>query len=169
VRDWLVAAGIIEGPDGYVLVQNRRSDGRLDWTTPGGVIEVHDGETVLSGLTREVAEETGVEVSEWVGPVYDVDVTAAGLGWHLRVEVYVARRWEGELAARPSDPDGIVVDARFVAPAEAVARLRDARAYVREPLAEFMAGNKAASAHYRYRIDGDTFASATISRLDNRD
>jgi len=53
VREWLVAGGIIEGPDGILLVQNRRRDGSLDWSTPGGVIEVHEGESVVDGLTRE--------------------------------------------------------------------------------------------------------------------
>ena len=37
-----------------------RRNGSSDWTPPGGVIEVADGESVLDGLTREVAEETGL-------------------------------------------------------------------------------------------------------------
>ena len=31
MRAWVVAAGLIEGPAGLVLVQNRRRDGSLDW------------------------------------------------------------------------------------------------------------------------------------------
>src|SRR3954469_24067179 len=88
VREWLVASGIIEGPEGVLLVQNLRRNGTLDWSTPGGVIEVHEGESVVDGLTREVAEETGIRVTEWIGPVYEVEAVAEGLGWSLRVEVH---------------------------------------------------------------------------------
>ncbi|HEX7167060.1 MAG TPA: NUDIX hydrolase, partial [Acidimicrobiales bacterium] len=88
MREWLVASGIVEGPDGLLLVQNRRRNGSLDWSTPGGVIEVADGETVIDGLTREVWEETGITVTGWEGPVYEVEAEANDLGWRLRVEVH---------------------------------------------------------------------------------
>ena len=58
MRDWLVGGGLILGPRGLLLVRNRRRNGSWDWSPPGGVID--QGETVLVGLTREVAEETGV-------------------------------------------------------------------------------------------------------------
>ena len=48
----MVAGALIEGPDGLLLVQNQRRNGSLDWTPPGGVIEIHEGETVLDGLAR---------------------------------------------------------------------------------------------------------------------
>ena len=67
---------------------------------------------LIEGLTREVEEETGLRVTEWAGPVYEVRCEAPDLGWRLRVEAHVAVRYEGEL--RVDDPDGIVVDARFV-------------------------------------------------------
>ena len=93
-----------------MLVQNRRRNGSHDWTPPGGVID--EGETLLEGLTREVEEETGLRVTEWAGPVYEVRCEAPDMGWRLRVEAHVAVVYEGEL--RVDDPDGIVVDARFV-------------------------------------------------------
>ena len=80
MRAWVVAAGLIQGPEGFVLVQNRRRDGSLDWSPPGGVIEVHEGESITAGLTREVEEETGLVVSAWDGPVFDVEVVAEELG-----------------------------------------------------------------------------------------
>src|SRR3954452_23252951 len=73
VRDWVVAGGLVEGPDGLLLVQNRRRDGSLDWSPPGGVIEISDGESVTDGLSREVLEETGLRVDDWDGPVYSVE------------------------------------------------------------------------------------------------
>ena len=35
MRDWLVAGAVIEGPDGVLLVQNRRRNGSTDWSPPG--------------------------------------------------------------------------------------------------------------------------------------
>src|SRR5688572_25075625 len=90
MRAWVVAGGLVEGPDGLLLVQNRRRDGSLDWSPPGGVIEVADGESVRVGLTREVEEETGIRVTEWIGPVYEVEAVAAEMGWTMRVEVHRA-------------------------------------------------------------------------------
>ena len=153
MREWLVAAGLIEGPDGLLLVQNRRRDGSHDWSPPGGVIEVHEGETVRDGLTREVAEETGLVVSEWDGPVYEVEVVAEGLGWTLHVEAYRAISYTGQLA--PEDPDGIVVDARFVSPPEWEAHLGTAHQWVREPVTTFLAALAATpETRFRYRLDG---------------
>ena len=153
VREWLVASGLIEGPNGILLVQNRRRNGSLDWSPPGGVVEVADGESVEEGLTREVAEETGLVVSGWEGPVYRVEAVATGLGWHLRVEVYRARGFSGQL--RTGDPDGIVVDARFVDPAGCDGHLAAAHQWVREPLAAWLASRWADGRSYRYRVEGD--------------
>jgi len=155
MRAWVVAAGLIEGPGGLVLVQNRRRDGSLDWSPPGGVIEVHDGESVAEGLTREVREETGLVVDDWDGPVYDVEVVAEGLGWTLRAETFVARSWSGQLAV--DDPDGIVVDARFVVAESWLAHLAGAHPWVREPIEAWLAGRapgEMALTSYRYRVDG---------------
>jgi ADP-ribose pyrophosphatase YjhB (NUDIX family) len=159
VRSWVVAAGLIEGPDGYLLVQNRRRNGSLDWSPPGGVIEVADGETIRDGLSREVAEETGLVVTQWEGPVYEVEVIAHGLGWCLHVETYRAQSYSGDL--RVDDPDGIVVDARFVALHDTIAHLEGAHQWVREPVmaclltpAEVTAAAAAVN-RFCYRVDGD--------------
>ena len=110
MRDWVVGGALIVSDDGVLLVQNRRRNGSHDWTPPGGVID--EGETLIDGLTREVEEETGLRVTEWAGPVYEVRCEAPDMGWRLRVEAHIAVAYEGELHV--DDPDGIVVDARFV-------------------------------------------------------
>ena len=58
-------------------------------------------------------EETGLLVHDWSDVIYEIEVAAPDLGWRLRVEAFRAVDWSGELVV--DDPDGIVVDARFVA------------------------------------------------------
>ena len=159
MRAWVVAAGLIEGPEGLVLVQNRRRDGSLDWSPPGGVIEIHEGEAITDGLTREVREETGLVVDDWEGPVYDVEVVAEGLGWTLRAETFVARSYSGSLAA--DDPDGIVVDARFVAVADWRPLLAGTHPWVREPIEEWLTGRPSLTS-FRYRLDGPAGAVEVV-------
>ncbi len=163
MRSWVVAGGIIEGPEGLLLVQNRRRNGSLDWSTPGGVIEVADGESVLTGLTREVEEETGIRVTEWEGPVYGVEVEARGLGWHLRAEVHRALNFAGEI--RVDDPDGIVVDARFVKVEHCGDHLEACHQWVREPLRAWIDERWLEPRAYRYRVDGDTPGGLDVIRL----
>lgn len=171
MREWLVAAGLLCGADGLLLVRNARRNGRSDWSPPGGVVE--PGEEVLAGLTREVAEETGLEVTAWQGPVYEVHGEAPDLGWRLRVEVWCATAFTGDL--RIDDPDGIVVDARFVELARCETHLIDAHPWVREPLTDWLRAGGApltamppvreAPVRYGYRIDGVDPATAVVTRV----
>jgi 8-oxo-dGTP diphosphatase len=163
VRDWVVASGIIESDDGLLLVKNVRRDGRADWSPPGGVVEVGDGESVRDGLTREVEEETGISVAAWDGPVWEVEAVAEGMGWRLRVEVHRALGWTGELAV--DDPDGIVVDARFVSVDDCALHLAEAWLPTHEPFAAWLAERWTERRHYRYRVDGDARSSMVVTRL----
>jgi len=162
VRDWLVGGGIVASEGGLLLVRNRRRDGRVDWTPPGGVID--EGETLRDGLTREVAEETGLRVTHWRGPAYRVEAEAPDMAWRLRVEVHVAVTYEGDLHI--DDPDGIVETARFVATAECGALLDDAPRWVREPVSDWLADPWDDDRTYRYRVDGTTVAGLRVARLD---
>lgn len=149
------------GPTGLLLVRNRRRDGRHDWTPPGGVID--DGEGLIEGLTREVREETGLEVSTWAGPVYRIEAAAPGLGWHLRVEAHLAVDYSGTIAI--DDPDGIVVDARFVDLGECDGHLRANHPWVREPLVEWLAERWDDERTFSYQIDGDRPGDLVITRV----
>ena len=165
MRHWVVASGLIEADDSLLLVQNRRRNGGLDWSTPGGVIELDDGESIVAGLTREVAEETGIEVREWTGPVYEVEAVAEGLGWALRAEIYRALDWAGDLVIE--DPDGIVVDARFVPLRDCDGYLEGNHLWVYEPLGAWLAERWDQSRLYRYRLVGDTIGSITVEKVDS--
>jgi 8-oxo-dGTP diphosphatase len=165
MRQWVVGGGLILGDDGLLLVRNRRRNGEHDWSPPGGVID--EGETLLAGLTREVVEETGVVVARWQGPVYEVEVEAPGLGWHLRVEAHVAVDFAGDV--RIDDPDGIVVDAAFVDPGACDGHLAGCRPWVSEPLEAWLAerwdpAQAAAPRRFRYLLDGDDPTRTVVTR-----
>ncbi len=160
MREWLVGGGLILGDEGLLLVRNRRRNGSHDWSPPGGVID--EGETLIAGLTREVTEETGVVVTRWRGPVYEVEVEAPGLGWHLRVEAHQAVEFAGEVQV--DDPDGIVVDAAFVLPASCGHHLAGCHPWVSEPLAAWLTERWEAPRRFRYLLEGDDPARAVVTR-----
>ena len=163
MREWLVASGLVEGPGSLLLVQNRRRDGRTDWSPPGGVIETAEGESVRDGLTREVHEETGITVAEWDGPLWSVEAEAVDAGWRLRVEVYRALSYEGEL--RIDDPDGIVIDADFFPVDDCHVQLASTWLPTHEPLVAWLAERWTESRSFRYRVEGATREDFSVVRL----
>lgn len=160
VHAWTVGGAVIESPEGLLLVRNRRRNGDHDWTPPGGVID--EGEDLLAGLTREVAEETGLVVTEWAGPLYEITAEAPGLGWTLRVEVHRAVVYEGELVI--ADPDGIVVEACFVDHVDCGARLDSAHPWVGEPLCAWLAERWDGTRSFDYLVDGADLRSLVVTR-----
>jgi 8-oxo-dGTP diphosphatase len=163
MRDWVVGGGLIVAEEGLLLVRNRRRNGSHDWSPPGGVID--DGETLLGGLTREVEEETGLRVTAWAGPVYEVRCEAPDLGWRLRVEAHLALTFEGEL--RVDDPDGIVVDAAFVDLAACDEHLAACPRWVREPLAAWLGErwDPAEGRPFGFHVAGTDPATVRVTRL----
>lgn len=164
MHEWTVAGGLVEGPEGVLLVRNRRRNGRFDWSTPGGVIDATD-QTLLEGLTREVEEETGLRVTAWEGPLYEVHAVACDLGWSMHCEVHRALAYEGEL--RVDDPDGIVVEAAFFPSVDAAELLADCMQWVREPLSEWLLGPWAPPERrgYRYDVRGDAPGRLEVLRI----
>jgi ADP-ribose pyrophosphatase YjhB (NUDIX family) len=160
MREWLVGGALVEQDDRILLVQNLRRNGSTDWTPPGGVID--EDEDLLSGLTREVLEETGLAVTSWQGPVYEIEAIAPGLGWHLRVEVWAGTEFEGELVV--DDPDGIVIDAQFVTLDEHEALLAGTHQWVMEPLCEYLDERWAGARRYDYHVAGARLADLVVTR-----
>lgn len=156
-----MAGAVIEEESGVLLVQNRRRDGRVDWSPPGGVVD--EGETVLGGLTREVTEETGLVVAEWSEPIYRIEAEAPDMGWHLEVVVHQALAVSGELQI--DDPDGIVVDACYVATHACVGHLATSPLWVRDPLGAWLGGRWNGSREFRYRIRGTDLGSLQVESL----
>lgn len=130
MQDYTVASGIILDSHRVVFVQNRRKNGSLDWSTPGGVVD--PGERVLEALRREVVEETALTVANWSPLLYSVDVDFVGRDLTLHAEVYRAMRYVGELFV--DDPDEVVVDGRWVDHSEASGLLDHSPQWVAQPL-----------------------------------
>ena len=157
----MVAGAVIEGPGGVLLVANRRRNGSIDWSTPGGVVD--PGESVLDGLGREVTEETGLVVTTWDGPIYEIDVVAPDLEWHLRVEVYRGLDVTGEVTI--DDPDGIVVDAAWVDRSACAAQLAASHHWVREPLNAWIDERFTDRRAFRYHVHGRDPVGLRVERL----
>ena len=135
MRQWLVGGGLILGDDGLLLVRNRRRNGSHDWSPPGGVID--EGETLLDGLTREVAEETGLVVTAGRARSTRSRSRRPGLGWRLRVEAHLAVDYEGDCAS--TTPTASSSTPRFVDPGACAGHLDGGHPWVREPLAAWLA------------------------------
>jgi 8-oxo-dGTP diphosphatase len=163
-REWTVAAALLETDAGLLMVRNVRRGGGEDWSTPGGVVDAEDA-SLLAGLEREVFEETGLRVTAWEGPVYEVHADAPDMGWHMRCEVYRVAGYEGEIIV--DDPDGIVVEAEFVPAARVDERLATCAPWVREPLAAWLAERwEVVAPHREFHFDvrGTTRNSLQVTR-----
>ncbi|MGB2758296.1 MAG: NUDIX hydrolase [Acidimicrobiia bacterium] len=159
-----VAGGLIETDDGLLLVCNQRRGGRCDWSPPGGVIDDTDDD-VISGLSREVHEETQLSVTSWAGPYYRVIAEAPHIGWHLTVEVFRAQELSGSLTV--ADPDNIVIDAGFFSGDDMHLRLRAAPRWVSEPLTEWLTHRWEIDdcREFSYRIDGTGMHDMKVHRV----
>lgn len=165
VREWLVAGALVESDGCLLLVRNQRRGGHEDWSTPGGVIDAEDG-SVLAGLTREVEEETGLRITNWEGPLYEVEAFAPDLGWLMRCEVHRAVDFEGDVQV--ADPDGIVVEAAFVPAADAGTMLERCHPWVGEPIADWLAEpwGPECVRRYCYEVRGTVRAALEVTRTD---
>ena len=106
----VVAAAMIDR-DGRVLLQRRPADKAMAglWEFPGGKVE--PGERPEDALTRELAEELGVEVDpESARPATFVSGSVPDR--HLLLLLYLVDRWRGE--PRALEADGLA----WVRPAE---------------------------------------------------
>lgn len=159
---WSVVSGLIEDAGSLLLVANRRRNGTIDWSPPGGVVD--PGELELNALTREVTEETGLIVDAWSDPVYDVTVDFGSFGGELTVMVYRALSWSGDIVI--GDPDGIVHEAAFHTIDACHERLCSAPTWVADPLTDWLRDGFTELRSYAYRVvGGNDISSLVVERV----
>jgi ADP-ribose pyrophosphatase YjhB (NUDIX family) len=103
----LVGVGAIIVEQGRVLLVRRgREPLKGHWTLPGGLLEV--GESLLSGVAREVLEETGlaVEPIELIELLDRIHREADRVRYHYVIADYLCRITGGALQAA-SDADAV--------------------------------------------------------------
>lgn len=116
-----VVAALIARDDEVLLVQQQGpEDTTPSWSLPGG--RVHAGELLHEALIREVAEETGLNVSSVGSLAYAVHVDDPKAGRHVVGFVFEAEVADGPLL--PADPDELILDVWWIARDAAAALLR---------------------------------------------
>jgi len=132
-REFVVAAAILLDAQGRVLLVGNdwQGFGQVRWTLPGGVVE--RGESTLDALRREVREETGLELTTIEHLAYAVHVEDQRRNDRAVSFAFLAG-YDGLL--NPRDPDGFIVEARFV-PVDEVERIIPIPP-LRQPLAHYL-------------------------------
>ena len=132
-RDFVVAAAILLDSRGRVLLVGNdwHGYGKIRYTLPGGVVE--PGETTTEALRREVKEETGLVITEIKHLAYSVHIEDK-----RRDDRAISFAFFAEYAGllNPRDPDGFIVEARFV-PVEEVQGIIPI-APLRDPLVNYL-------------------------------
>jgi 8-oxo-dGTP diphosphatase len=103
----LVGVGAIVVNKGRVLLVCRgREPLKGHWTLPGGVLEL--GESLVDGVKREIAEETGLEVEpiELVEVLDRIHREGEKVRYHYVIADYLCRVTGGQLCAA-SDADAV--------------------------------------------------------------
>ncbi len=103
----LMGVGAVVVHENRVLLVQRGSDPlKGHWTLPGGMLEV--GETLATGVAREVKEETGLEVEtvELVEILDRIHPEGERIRYHYVIADYLCRVTGGELRAA-SDADAV--------------------------------------------------------------
>lgn len=132
-REFVVAAAILLDRQGRVLLVGNdwQGYGNVRYTLPGGVVE--RGESTLHALVREVKEETGLKITGITHLAYAVHVEDVARNDRAVSFAFLAE-YDGLL--NPRDPDGFIVEARFV-PVEQIAEMIPMPP-IREPLEAYL-------------------------------
>ena len=112
VRNIRIVAAVVEVDDDILLVrQQGPTDPEPAWALPGGRVE--PGETLTEALAREIREETGLTLDA-ASPtlLYISEMVDAEDAMHAITFVFHSRLLAH--TAPINDPDGFVIEARFM-------------------------------------------------------
>ena len=158
----LIAAVLIRRGDEVLLVRLQGPDNQgPSWVLPA--VDVKPGEPLLETLTRRVREETGLVIQDAGHLLYTMHLDNSNKK-QLVAWVFDVGAWTGEV--RPDDPDRSVVEARFFALSEAVARLQGLPPQRREPIVAHLRGEAGPGAMWLYRRHADGTYELVV-RLDD--
>jgi len=156
----IVAAIIRRGDEILLVEQQGKDDLASSWALPGGRVE--SSELFHDALAREVREETGLMVATIGQLAYLVQAESDHRTLVLMFEV---KDWSGEI--RVNDPDGYVLQARFVAQSDAIALLEKLPLrHMHEPLVAYLRGEVKPGAMWFYRRQTDD-TDVLIARLNS--
>lgn len=155
-------AGIVRRQGAVLLIKQQGRDAPgPSWALPGGRVE--DGEDLLTALHREVREETGLAVQSAGRLAWAVEVTgneASYVAFAFEITVH-----DGPLA--PNDPDGVILDARYVPIQEAIRLVGETLPWpqMREPLLAYLQDAGASTIGSFYHYDNRAPAGTTQAAL----
>ena len=146
----LIASAVARRPGELLLVQQRYpGDPRPYWGLPGGQVE--PGEELLTGLGRELLEETGLTLVGTPTIAFVIQILRQTEEGHQQ---WLACHFACEVAGRlsPRDPDGLVLSAHWVQEQAALEHLGTDPQYHCEPLRSFLHGEAASGTVYTIQI-----------------
>ncbi|MFQ5575368.1 MAG: NUDIX hydrolase [Anaerolineae bacterium] len=152
-----IVAALIRRQNRLLLVkQQGPNDAAPSWALPGGAVE--PGELLTEALAREVREETGLEIVSLGGLVYALQHDNPARKRQSLVFVFDVVEWQGSLTV--ADPDRLILEAKFLPRAKAIALLEDTLPWrvMREPIVAYLRGTAGRGAVWLYRSEtaGDT-------------
>jgi 8-oxo-dGTP diphosphatase len=114
MSDIYKAAGILIHDRRFLV---NRKEGRSVFISPGGRLEV--GETAAEALIRELKEELTIDVAaqdlEKFGTFSAEAVDEPEPGTRIHMEVFLVKKWEGEIKAADNITDVLWIDSRALA------------------------------------------------------
>lgn len=152
----LVVSALMRRGDEILLVEQQWPSAPTSaWTLPGGMVE--PGELLPDAVAREVREETGLTVLDPGQLLYSAQFYNPHTGDQSLTFVFEVTEWRG--AVQVADPDGLILQARFLPPEQAIEKLQDLSwRVIREPIVAHLRGEQPPGTVwiYRQRQKGET-------------